>query len=78
MTKFVLILYMCSMITQQCNNGLHINQEFNSHYNCAIAGYDMASKIMENMDTKIINDNRLAIKFECRSISILIPPKKPA
>jgi len=78
MTKFILVMYMCSMLTQQCNNGLYINQEYNSHYDCAVNGYKLASDAIKNMDENLVNDNRLAVKFECRPYNIIIPKKKPA
>ena len=42
--KYVLILYMCSMITGQCPSSSISGWQFNSHYDCVNAGYGVAQK----------------------------------
>ncbi len=73
--KFVLILYMCSMITGQCPSSSISGWQFNSHYDCVNAGYGVAQKTflnlkeLEEWDQEYINNNKIVIKFECRAVN---------
>jgi len=42
--------------------------EFNSHYDCALAGYQLSYKNLKELDKDLVNKERLAIKFECKPI----------
>lgn len=73
--KFILVLYLCSMINGQCFDSQVSNYQFKTHYDCAIAGYAMSQESLKllvkdeyyyGMDR--INKERLAIKFECREL----------
>jgi len=76
--KFVLILYMCSLLSGTCNSGQIPGLEFNNHYDCARAGYDIAGASLKDLDKDLVNKERLAIKFECRAVNVVtVPPKKP-
>ena len=77
MTKFILILYICSLNTLQCNNGSVAKVEFNNHYDCAIGGYILSHDAMKELDKDKVNENKLAIKFECKPIEIIVPKPKP-
>ena len=73
--KYMLILYMCSMITNQCPNQSIAGYQFTSHYDCVNAGYAVAQKTFRNLealeewDQDYINNNKIVIKFECRQIN---------
>ena len=69
-SKYVLILYLCSLTAQQCDSGMITAYEFNDHYDCAVAGYDMSHKTMQMMDRDLVNKDELAIKFECKQVRI--------
>ena len=87
MTKFIIVLHLCSMITGQCpSSNFSIKTGFETHYDCALNGYAVAQqtymelKKLENVDADHIEKNRLVIKFECREIKlpdITVPPRKP-
>ena len=87
MTKFIIVLHLCSMITGQCpSSHFSIKTGFETHYDCALNGYAVAQqtymelKKLENVDADHIEKNRLVIKFECREIffpDITVPPRKP-
>ena len=73
--KFILVLYLCSMINGQCFDSQVANYQFKTHYDCEIAGYAMSQESLKllvkdeyyyGMDR--INKERLAIKFECREL----------
>jgi hypothetical protein len=42
--------------------------EFNSHLDCALAGYELSYKNLKELDKDLVNKERLAIKFECKPI----------
>ena len=77
--KFILVLHLCTMLTNQCYESLHVNMEFNDHRSCALAGYDIAGKSLEKLNPKDVNDAELAVKFECKKVSKkpIIPLPKP-
>ena len=66
--KYMLILYMCSMITGQCPNQSIAGYQFTSHYDCVNAGYAVAQKTFRNLealeewDQSYINNNKIVIK----------------
>jgi hypothetical protein len=66
--KFILILYVCSMTSGQCPGSSYLPYEFNSHVDCILAGYQQSYKALEELDKNTVNEQRLAIKFECRPI----------
>jgi len=77
--KFILVLHLCTMLTGQCYESLYVNLEFNDHRSCALAGYDISAKSLEQLDPDQVNKNELAVRFQCKKtvITPIIPPKKP-
>tara|TARA_Y100000004_G_scaffold60012_1_gene66919 strand:- start:618 stop:872 length:255 start_codon:yes stop_codon:yes gene_type:complete len=79
--KYILIVYLCSLAAQTCDNGSIPGIEFNSYKDCAIFGYEFSAKGLDRFDEEIVNTDRLAVKFECREVNIfqdlIIPPEKP-
>ena len=77
--KFILVLHLCTMLTGQCYESLHVNLEFNDHRSCALAGYDISAKSLEQLDPDQVNQNELAVRFQCKKTAItpIIPPIKP-
>jgi len=77
--KFILVLHLCSMLTGQCNQSLTVNMEFNDHRSCALAGYDISGKSLEQLDPNRVNKEELAIRFNCKKLGKepIIPLLKP-
>ena len=73
--KFVLVLYMCSAITNLCPNSSISGYKFDNHYECVNAGYAIAQNtftnlnMLEEWDMDYINKNQIIIKFECKELS---------
>ena len=73
--KFVLILYMCSMVTGQCPSSSISGWQFNTYYDCVNTGYGVAQKTflnlleLEEWDQEYINKNKIVIKLECRAVN---------
>ena len=77
--KFILVLHLCSMLTNQCYESLHVNMEFNDHRSCALAGYEISGESLKQLNPDRVNQEQLAVKFECRKVpnKPIIPLPKP-
>lgn len=77
--KFILILHLCTMLTGQCYESLHVGLEFKDHRSCALAGYELAGKSLAQLNEKDVNDAELAVRFQCKKVGKkpIIPPPKP-
>jgi len=77
--KFILVLHLCSMLTGQCYESLHVNMKFNNHRDCALAVYDFAGKSLAQLNEKDVNDGELAVRFQCKKLENkpIIPLPKP-
>ena len=73
--KFILVLYLCSMLTGKCIEPQIPGYQFNSHYDCALAGYALSQQSLKMLSEdeyyglERINEERLAIRFECRELN---------
>ena len=86
MTKFILVMYMCSMISGQCPNNHIPGFSFSSHAECVEYGYRVAHGTFksleetEEFDMEFIENNRIVVKFECRPVKVkgpIVPMPKP-
>ena len=66
--KFILILHVCSLLNQACPGSMYPREIYPSHYDCAIAGYTQARELFEKLPKDVVNQQKLAIKFECREL----------
>ena len=86
MTKFVIVLYMCSMLSNNCPSSHFPGYSFNSHSECVEYGYRLAYGTFKNleeqreMEREYIENSRIVVKFECKAIEVpkpIVPPVKP-
>lgn len=77
--KFILILHLCSILTADCFESVHVGLSFDDHRSCAIAGYDISGASLKALNPERVNNEELAVKFECKKIpnKPIIPPPKP-
>jgi len=72
--KYILVLYMCSMINNTCPSNTISGYQFNNHFDCVNAGYSIAQSTfsnlqkMEEFERQVIENKKLVIKFECKQI----------
>ena len=66
--KFMLILKVCSVVHLNCLPPIQDSFVFNSWSECASAGYLRSITIMNNMESSIINNNKVVINFKCTEI----------
>jgi hypothetical protein len=71
MTKFIIVLHLCSMITGQCpSSHFSVKNGFETYYDCALNGYAVAQqtymelKKLENVDADHIEKNRLVLSHQ--------------
>jgi len=76
--KYVLILYLCSMLDNGCFESTITHHEYPTYYDCALAGYKLSHNTLINLDPERIEEQQLAVKYECRGVKVhIIPPQKP-
>jgi len=63
--KYVLVLKICSLIHLNCLPEIHDNFVFNSWSECASAGYLRSIKITNDIESSIVNNNKIVINFNC-------------
>ncbi len=74
--KYLLVLYMCSLTTNQCPSSHYAGYQFDTHYDCVMGGYAVAQKTfknlkeMEEFDKQYIEEKKIVVKFECKGIKV--------
>ena len=72
--KYILVLYMCSMLSNNCPQSTISGYQFNTHYDCVNAGYAVAQstfrnlKELEEWDREYLEQSKIVVKFECREV----------
>ena len=67
--KFVLIMYICSVVANQCGEPIQSPIPYETHKDCAIAGYTKSLEVLSEMDDDSINKNKLFFSFTCTQAS---------
>ena len=76
--KYVLILSLCSMLDNSCFESTITSHEYPTYYDCALSGYKLSHNTLMNLDPGRIEEQQLAVKYECRGVKVhIIPPQKP-
>ena len=76
--KYVLILYICSMLDNSCFESTITSHEYPTYYDCALSGYKLSHNTLMKLDPGRVEDAQLAVKYECRGVKVhIIPPQKP-
>jgi len=72
--KYVLILYMCSVINGECPSSQTSAYEFDNHVDCVLDGYKISHNTFINLQTledfekERIEREKIVIKFECKQL----------
>ena len=61
----MLILKVCSAVHMDCLPPIHDSFVFNSWSECASAGYLRSIKIINIMDSDVVNANKIVVNFKC-------------
>ena len=68
--KFLLVLSVCSASFQTCLPPVTNDVFYDSHFDCATAGYLNAMGMMRDMGVEQINEQRIVISFKCKETPI--------
>ena len=63
MTKYLLILQVCSFLTGECKPPVEVEQKYNSWYECAAAGSLNSLTLLQEEGKEIINEYKLSVKY---------------
>ena len=53
--KFLLVIHLCSFLTQTCPNMMHPRETFDTWSDCAMAGYQTYAEIFSGIDKNVAN-----------------------
>ena len=65
MTKFILIIQVCSFLTGVCKPTIENTKLYNSWYDCGKAGYKSAYEILAQSNKVDVNKAKTLIQFRC-------------
>ena len=74
--KYILILYMCSMVSGECPTSTISGWQFENHYDCVNAGYGVSQQTFRNLEDleewsrEYIEQQKIAIGFECKELKV--------
>ena len=63
--KFILSLIICSGVGNTCMPPYQWPEQFNTHYDCMVFGYEESLKKMQEMGKVDINTYTVYIRFTC-------------
>ena len=63
--KFLLVIQICSIVTQQCTGSYEVGK-YKDHYDCATAGFINAMGTMREIGVEEVNNNKLLFNFSCK------------
>ena len=70
MIKFTLIIWVCSFLGGQvCMPPIKSPVVYDSWYECSRAAHKESLKIMSKLGYKVVNKDKIAMKYRCKEIS---------
>jgi len=70
MTKFALIIWVCSFLGgQTCLPPMEYPKQFDSWYECSRTAHSETLLMMSKMGFKYVNENKIAMSYSCREVS---------
>ena len=66
--KFILIIQICSAVLQHCTEPLKTNT-YNSHYDCATAGFLKGITVLRELGVEYSNENKMLMNFSCTELT---------
>jgi hypothetical protein len=73
MTKFTLIIWVCSFLGSQpsCLPPVQYPHDLKSWYECSRTAHKESLIIISKMGFKYINDNKIAMSYSCREVTTI-------
>jgi len=71
MTKFMLIVWVCSFLGSQtkCLPPIEFNILYNSWYECSRGALQESTKILSKLGYKYVNKNQIGMSYSCKEVS---------
>jgi len=66
MFKFALIISICSSLDGSCLYPFKADKLFNTHYDCAVAGYQHSQTLLRSFGKNRVNESKVIISFKCK------------
>jgi len=66
--KFLLVIQICSAVLQQCTEPIQMNT-YNSHYDCATAGFLKGITVIRELGVEYSNENKMVMNFSCQELT---------
>jgi len=68
MTKFILIIWVCSFAVDPtaCLPPIEYPKQFDSWYECSRGAHKESSKMISKLGYKYINENKIAMSYSCQ------------
>ena len=63
--KFLLTIQICSALMQQCTPPIEMGI-YNSHYDCATAGFIKGISTIRELGEDYVNEKRMLMNFSCK------------
>ena len=67
--KFLLIVTVCSAIAEVCLPPAEMRPLYDSHYDCATAGYLNSMGLMREFGEPKVNEDKIMVAFKCVEVS---------
>jgi len=66
--KFVLVMIICTTVYQQCLPPHQMPEEFPTHYECIMEGYEESIRKAKEIGSSDVNKYGTIIKFYCQRV----------
>ena len=67
--KFLLVLHLCSFITQTCPNMMYPQGTYDTWSDCAAAGYIRSLKELHTLEETDVNNLKIVVSFTCKELT---------
>ncbi len=71
MTKYVLILFICSMNTNVCVPPFQVPTDYPDIYECFLDGYKYSSDKIIQLGKEEVNKHKIYIRFHCKEVNVI-------
>ena len=68
MTKFILIIQVCSFLTGVCKPPVENTKLYNSWHECVVAAHIQSMNLLQSEGVANINEFHLATKYDCIAV----------
>ena len=75
--KVALAFLLCSYVAESCLPPHIHSVEFDSEYECMIAGYTESLKKLQEIGKTEVNQHKIYLRFICKNEEIILPKVKP-